>query len=277
MKHILLPTDFSANSKNAIQYALELFKGNSSTFYFLNVQKTSEFVLDDVMAAKPGSSVYQAILKDNKEQLKEFIAPFKDHYGKEDYDFKLYVDYDNLTDSIKQMLKAETIDLIVMGSNGATGASEILFGSNTLQTIRKIDCPLLVIPQDHKFKEIRSVVFTARSCKDIRHENAQPLKELIGLTNAQLHVLKIKEAAKPGPAHECGSCLIDTLKGVDYTSHTLRGLSEDVAIDAFVQLMKSDLHSMFVERESFLERFFQGNSTARISYATQVPLLVLHK
>jgi len=276
MKHILLPTDFSENSKNAILYAMELFRGNTCEFYFLNVQKPSEFVLDDVMSAEPGTSVYQAILKDNKQQLKEFIIPIKEKYQTEDYTFLLYVDYDVLTDSINQLKQTKTIDLIVMGTNGATGAEEVLFGSNTLKVIRKVDSPLLAIPQDYTYKKIESVVFTARSCKDIKHEAAQPLKELVKLTNAQLQILKIKgQAAKNN--HNCGSCLVDAMNGFDYESHTLYGIPEPIAIDTFVQLMKSGLHAMFVERETFLDRFFFGNNTAKISYSTRVPLLVLHK
>lgn len=277
MKNILLPTDFSVNSKNAIRYALELFKGTSVCFFILNVQKTSEFVLDDLMTADPGSSVYQAILKDNKQELQKFFSPLKEQYSKEDYKFKLYVNYDNLTASIGQMIKAESIDLIVMGTNGATGASEVLFGSNTLNTIRKIDCPLLVIPQDYAFKEIKSVVFTASSYKDIEHDRADPLKTLIRLTGAQLHILEILEENSLEEVHNSDAGLTGTSEGLDFISHTIRGLPEYAAISAFIQLMKSDLHALFIERETFLERFFQGNKAARISYGSKVPLLVLHK
>lgn len=277
MKNILLPTDFSVNSKNAIQYALELFRGTSVSFFILNVQKTSEFVLDDLMTAAPGSSVYEAILKDNAQELQEFVSPLKEQYSKEDYEFKSFVDYDNLTDSIEQMIKAETIDLIIMGTNGATGASEVLFGSNTLHIIRKIDCPLLIVPQDHAFRKIESVVFTARSWEDIGHERAKPLKALVRLTDAKLQILEIKEAIATDSTNKNEDYLATVLSGFDYSTHSLIGLPEYIAIDSFVQLMKSDLHALFIERETFLDRFFHGNNTAKISYGTRVPLLVLHK
>ena len=277
MKNVLLPTDFSVNSRNAIQYALELFKGTSVCFYFLNVQKTSDFVMDDLMTAEPGSSVHHAILKDNKEKLQEFVSPLKEKYSSENYEFRSYVDYDNLTASINQMIEAETIDLIVMGTNGATGASEVLFGSNTLKIIRKIDCPLLVIPQDYAFKKITTVMFSTYSCDDLGHDNAEPLIDLLDLTGAHLQVLKLKAAGDPVIANECDDYLADALKGHDYTFHSLSGLAGHAAVSAFVQLMKSDVHALFIERETFLDRFFHGNNTAKISYGTRIPLLVLHK
>jgi nucleotide-binding universal stress UspA family protein len=276
MKNILLPTDFSKNSKNAVAFALEFFKGNSCNFYFLNVQKSGEFILDDVMSGSPGSSVYQVILQDNKKRLKEFMVPFQEKYTREDYEFLPYVDFDALTDSIQQLMDSEKIDLIVMGTNGATGAKEVLFGSNTLQVIRNIDCPLLAIPEKATFEKLESVLFTAKSCKEISHEKAQPLKKILELFHPQLHLLKIKEA-RPVSKHNCGSCLAESLQGTQFKSHTLSGIPTPIAIDAFTQLFPVELHATFIERETFLERFLYGTNTAKISYGTSVPLLILHK
>ncbi|KAA3620515.1 MAG: universal stress protein, partial [Flavobacterium sp.] len=54
MKKILLPTDFSPNSLHAIDYAMNFFKGNKAHFVLLNIQKSSEYITDDLMAAGPG-------------------------------------------------------------------------------------------------------------------------------------------------------------------------------------------------------------------------------
>jgi hypothetical protein len=38
------------------------------------------------------------------------------------------------------------VDLVIMGTKGATGAREILFGSNAVHVIKNSNCPVLVIP-----------------------------------------------------------------------------------------------------------------------------------
>ncbi len=276
MKNILLPTDFSENSKNAVVFALEFFKGNSCNFYFLNVQKTTDFIMDDVMSGAPGSSVDEVILQDNKKQLKEFMVPFQEKYTREAYKFLPFVDFDALTHSIQQLMGSENIDLIVMGTNGATGAKEVLFGSNTLQVIRNIDCPLLVIPENVTFEKMESVLFTVKSCKEMSHEKTKPFKQILELFHPQLHLLKIKEARQE-TKHNCDSCLVDSLQEIQFESHTLSGIPTPIAIDAFIQLIPVDLHATFVESETFLERFLFGTNTAQISYGTRVPLLILHK
>jgi len=57
MKSILLPTDFSENSKNAIEYAMRLFENEQCTFYVLHVQKASHYATDDLMAAPANTSI----------------------------------------------------------------------------------------------------------------------------------------------------------------------------------------------------------------------------
>ncbi|NND63707.1 MAG: universal stress protein [Flavobacteriaceae bacterium] len=276
MKNILLPTDFSENSQNAIEFALEFLKGKECSFSVLNVQKAGEFVLDDFYSASATSSVNEAILKDNKKDLKSFLSPFQEKYKNEKFEFQSFVDYDVFADAVSQLVSSENIDLIVMGSNGATDASEVLFGSNTLQVIRKVDCPVLIIPEDYKYSGIESVLFTASTCRDLKHEAAIPFKEILDAFEPELHLLNIKKSQK-APSHQCTSCLIDVLQDVDYTSHTLRGIPTPMAVDAFVQLNKVDLHATFVERESFMDRFLFGSETSKLSYGTRIPLLIMHK
>ncbi len=276
MRNILLPTDFSENSRNAMEYALEMLHGQDCNFSILNVQTTGEFVLDDFYAASANASVHQAILSDNKKKLKEFITSFEEKYQNENFEFHSFVDYDAFTDAIQQIVNSQDIDLIIMGSNGATDASEVLFGSHTLKVIRNVNCPVLIIPEDYKFSGMKSVLFTANTCKDLKHESAKPIKDLLDNFDPELHLLKIKKAAN-GPTHQCTSCLVDVLQDIEYTSHTVRGIPLPMAVDAFVQLNTVDLHATFVERESFMDRFLFGSETSKLSYATRVPLLVMHK
>ncbi len=276
MKTILLPTDFSDNSRNAIVYALELFRGKTMTFHFLNVQKPSEYTTDDLILSPPGDSIFDTVIHDNKTRLKTFVAELKEQYSNEDYSFEQSVDYDALTDAIKQLIEAKEVDLIIMGTNGATGAREVLFGSNTLNVIRKVDTPVLAIPEGYVFSKMDSVLFSTGSCKDLEHENSKPFKGLMKLFNPLVHVLKIKSGTVS--THNCDTCLIGMLKTNNFKSYTVKGVPAPMVIDTFVQLHDIDLHAMFVERQSFLDRFiFKSNAAKKISYKTRKPLLLMHK
>ena len=49
MKKILIPTDFSENSWNAIKYAVAFFKKTKCTFYILHIASTEDVVIDDAL------------------------------------------------------------------------------------------------------------------------------------------------------------------------------------------------------------------------------------
>ena len=278
MNTILLPTDFSKSSKNAIKFALDFFKGHTCSFYFLNIQKASDYITAEVRSASPKNSVYDAVIADNKQELSSLVDSFEKIYSSEDYTFHKKVDYDDFVDAIKQSISLYSIDLIIIGTNGATSAKEVLFGSNTLQVIRQVDCPVFVIPDNYSYKKIESILFSLHHGDILKKEKLQPLFSLIEKQNkTHIHVLDIDDDAIANPNQLENRNLQGSFKGKKHTFHALTGIPTPIAINTFVQLFNISLHAMFVERESFLERFVFGSETSKISYETRVPLLVLHQ
>ena len=80
-----------------------------------------------------------------------------------------------------------------MGTNGATGANEVVFGSNTLNVIRKIDCPTIAIPQGYIFKNPKAILYAIDYWDHFNTENINPLMQTISKYTSSLCILKIKE------------------------------------------------------------------------------------
>ena len=72
MKAILLPTDFSINSMNSIDFAVTLFKDVECDFYLLNVHKVSSFISDDMMKFSSSSTIYNTIIDAAKKSLAKY-------------------------------------------------------------------------------------------------------------------------------------------------------------------------------------------------------------
>lgn len=275
MKNILLPTDFSQNSFYAMDYAMKYFKGEEINFVVLNIQKSSEYIMDDLMTASPGTSVHEAISGDNKEKLNNLVNSYRETYANEAFNFEAIFDFDVFIDAIAQTVVSKKIDLIIMGTNGASGAKEAIFGSNTLQVIRNIKCPVLAIPENFHFQSLEEVMFTVINEKYPAKDTLKPLLQLFNLHDHHLHVLHITPAAltDKGKAKEEASCLFpDT----PIRNHFIEGIPVPMAISTFTQLMEVDLHCIQIEQQSFLDRFIHGSDTSKISYGTKVPLLVIH-
>lgn len=278
MKNILLPTDFSENSLNAIDYALEFFKGTSCHFYVLNVQKSSDFLTADLVAAAPEASVYEAIAGDNKKRIKELIETCKLQFTTESYTYTPIFDFDNLVNAIKENLIAHKIDLIIMGTNGTTDAREILFGSNTIRVIRNIKCPVFVIPEDFQFSDIKNLLFSTFRCEDFNTAGIKILMEIINRLHPKLSVLELNNNPITADYKKDDPRLKKIFEEINYDFFNINRIPAAMAISAVTQLLHIDIHAMFLdEEESFLERFIFGSERTKMSYASKVPLLILHK
>ncbi|MEH6763375.1 MAG: universal stress protein [Aequorivita antarctica] len=275
MKNILLPTDFSENSKNAIRFAMAFFEGETCTFNILNSQKPSGYITADVLYGAPGTSVYDGILNDNKKELEKMVQFCKSISAKEDFTFVPKIDFDNIIDAVNQAVALYNIELIVMGTNGATGAEEVVFGSNTLKIIRKVDCPVIVVPEGFVFEKINSVLLSLNYQYDVPNKSLNVVSEIVKKHKASLKILEIEEENIELVAQR--NQTEEVFKEIGFERFSIKNISASIAINAFEQLIPVQLHAMVVQRKSFLDRFIFGSETSKINYTSPIPLLILHE
>lgn len=133
IRNILLPTDFSDNAWSAIVYALKLFTAEKCTIYFLHSYKIEASRMSS-LSNKLGEVMHKNAAKD----LKELQRLAKIYDANSNHEFKTLLSNEAIDDAIVRAIKDYGIDLVVMGTKGATKAKEILFGSNTVKTIRTL-------------------------------------------------------------------------------------------------------------------------------------------
>ena len=73
MKNILLPTDFSENSWNAIEYTLNLFQKNICNFYLLHVNRLNTLVEGDTTYVPTQEVVERQYTKPAKKKLRQIF------------------------------------------------------------------------------------------------------------------------------------------------------------------------------------------------------------
>lgn len=276
MSHILLLTDFSENSKNAIRYALQLFESEVCSFYLLHVQNSSAYTMDDLMSAG-NSSIYDSIVTKSKLGLKELVNELDAQYQNDNHSFETVFDYDALTDAIKQVVTSKKIDLVVMGTNGVTGAKEVVFGSNTINVIRKINCPTLVIPSDFKYRKPKEMLLPLDLFDSLGGNAFAELMTFVKKFKSTLHLLRIKPDDEPSKEEQNDSEHISYfLKGMNYRYHVISNIPMHFAVDCYTQTHNIDITALLVQSESLFERFFTGSSTTQISNNIRVPLLIIH-
>ena len=276
MKNILLLTDFSENSINAMRYALQLFEDYTCNFTVLHVEISTSYISDDLMLAG-NQSIYDSLVKKSKHKLAKLITKLESEFKNKDFNFEIIVDHDVLTDAIKQIKKSKNIDLIVMGTNGITGAKEVVFGSNTINVIRKVDCPTLVIPKGFKFRAPKEILLTLDVLDAL---SSNPFIDIIKFTkrfSKKLHLLRVKPNNEDSKEQKKDKENISAfLTDIPYEYHVITNVPIPYTVNCYSQSHPIDLTTLLVQKESFFERFFEGSPTTQISNSIRVPLLIFH-
>ena len=120
-KRILLPTDFSDNSWSAIVYALKLYKDVACVFHFLHAIAIESSAV---------ASLSSKLLKEMKEKALKELLELKDMAEKSNINsnhrFEIIISAKDLNPAIEMAVKTYEIELIIMGTQGATGTEEFL-------------------------------------------------------------------------------------------------------------------------------------------------------
>jgi nucleotide-binding universal stress UspA family protein len=276
MKNILLLTDFSQNATNAIHYALNLFKAHKCTFVILHVKDTVSYATDDLML-RGNDSIYDSVVKNVKIQLDNLIIELTETFDTKNFQFEAIVDYDIFTDSINQVVRKKEIDVVVMGTNGVTGAKEVLFGSNTINVLRKVDCTTLIIPEGYKYKQPKELLLPLDLFDSISGKAFMGILEFMRRFSESLHLLRIKPNNEDSNEEKKDQEHINYfLKETSYKYHSIANVPLKYVVSCYSQTHNIDLIALLVQKESLFERFFIGSPTTKISNETLLPLLVFH-
>ena len=279
MQRILIPTDFSENSWNAIKYGLELFKNTKCTFHLLHVNPIPTYSAAGSSVRTTTAVLKESMIKESKVQLKRLLNEIKDFSDNRNHVFTSTALYDYFVDTVKREVVDKKIDLIIMGTKGASGLKRVTVGSNTGDVITKVNCPLLAVPENAKYKIPKEIAFPTdyQIAYDMR-----VLDTLISMVRINDATLRIVHISKKGEdlsyeQLENKEFLHDYLRGVDHTFHSLTGSRLEAAIQCFVESRDIDMVAMVAKNLNFFQRILFKPAVEEISYHTDIPFLVLHE
>jgi nucleotide-binding universal stress UspA family protein len=279
MKNILIPTDFSENSWNAVRYALELYKGEDCTFHLLNTY-TPIIPNSRFMASSFQPGLLDAGSLDNsKKGLSDLLKRIQKTHKNTNHHFKTIASFNLLVDEIKDIIDRESVDLVVTGTKGATGLDEIFMGSNTVRIIKAIrNCPVLTIPLKFKYVQPKEVVFATDFKRYYSKSELAPLMELAKSFKASIRIVYVQEGIKA--LTEIQQFNLNMLrkyfKDIEYYVHTVSERnSVSNTLEVFADELEIHLLAMLNYQHSYVERITREPVVKRMAFHTQVPLLVI--
>jgi nucleotide-binding universal stress UspA family protein len=276
MKKILFPTDFSEAANNAFVHALEFAKIVNGELILLHTFEIP--VYDSQFFPENYASIYSSIELAKFEMFKDEIPKLRTiamERKLEDIVIKHRLMDGDLLYNLKNAVKEDEIDFIIMGTTGDSDWTKFFLGSNTSSVISGVDVPVLCVPIDAKFRKIRTIGFTTR----YREKDKKELKKVLKIakkTDAKVKSLYVKTSNSDVSA--------ETVKEweKEFANDNVEFLvlpSDEVkeTILDFVLYKDIDVLAMITHKRSFFESIFDSSFTKKMSKETSVPVLIMHE
>ena len=281
MKNILIPTDFSENSWNAIKYALEFFKNTKCDFYLLHVTLIYNYASGEspVMPLPAVEVIDKTILKQAKTNLKKLVKNINQLPNNANHKFYTLSNYDYFIDAVKGHVADKNIDLIVMGTKGASGLKKVMIGSNTGDLITRVKCPVLIVPENAAYKEIKEIAFPTDYHLFYPTKILNSILEFTKMHDAALRIVHIakKDEEVTEFQLENKEFLKNFFAEEKHSFHKITNKKIEDGVQCFVESRDIDMIIMIAKNLNLFQRILFRPTVEEISYHTDVPFLVLHE
>ena len=269
---ILVPTDFSKLSKVAVLYAVQIAKKLKADIILLSVinAASSSRALPKWKRLEEEMVI---MAKDDAEQLISEIK--KEIKGKIEISYRYILGFP-VEDMIETFVTDNGVDMIVMGTKGATGLKKVVMGSNAAAVIDNSSVPVIAIPENAEFKTISKIAYASDLFN--LHEEIKTVTlfaRLFDATVQVLHILPADSAKKVDKTMETDLIKISKYQKIAY--HVLRNDSIVDALNTYIIDEQVDMLAMFTHKLDFYEKLFGKSVTRQLTFHAQVPLITFNK
>lgn len=279
MKNILIPTDFSDNSWNAIKYALKLYKNTRCSFHLLHVCNVNALISSEIPSTSSTMVLEKDVRIDAKKKLKNLVAKIDGVLPNIKHSFITHAEYGFLIDSIKNIVENNNINLIVMGTKGASGLKEAIVGSNTGDVITRVKCPILVVPEEAVYIRPREIAFPTDYNMFYSSKILDTILDVARTHQSSIRIVHIKKKDDELTEEQERNkeLLHDYFLDHEHSFHSITSSKLKRALQYFTESRNIDMISMVAKNLSFFQQLLFKPTVEDISYHVKLPLLVLHE
>lgn len=271
---ILVPTDFSLCSKNALTFAVKIAKKMNAKIILLHAFQVPVSSMDAGSEAYFSESITN--LKDN---IKREFDIFKETPPElKEIDHDILIKHDLTKSAILGACESLRCKLIVMGTHGARGLDEILIGSNTYSVMKEAPIPVLAIPESALISDVKRIAF-AGDYKSIEDKNVlQTLIQLAQSFNAEINVVHIDSNEEAGLSDEEineAKKFEQYFKRVRHSYHFVHTDNVEEGLENYALNNNIDLIALIPRKHKFLDNLSQKRVSKKMAFHSKVPLLAL--
>jgi nucleotide-binding universal stress UspA family protein len=272
MKKILFPTDFSDAAHNAFVHALKWAKLVQGELVLLHSFELP--IYDNQFFPENYIAIYDSVELSEFEMFKDEIPKLRAIAEKEHLD-KIKMSHrlkqGDLVSNIKESIKEESIDYVVMGTSGATGWESFFMGTNASSIITDAGIPVYCVPSDAPFQKIDTIGFTTR----FRPKDKKALQTVLQLAHkakANVKCLYVKTSNS-----DISNATIaewkEEFKSEPIDFYIIEDDDVQVIITDFIMYKEIDVLIMLPYKRGFFEGLFHTSLTKKLATDFEIPIL----
>ena len=282
IKNILVPVDYSNNSKAAFEYAVAMGKDlGAETIKVLFVHY--DYAINAPLA-EPPIILPSKSREELTEDLQKFVAD--ETYELSDIILKSKI---NITTEVAFGMPHHTIvlysetghyDLVVVGKAGETNLDTVWFGSTATEVSQKSACPILLIPAQTIYKGVKEMIYAC----DFDHKSPKHIEVVADIakalhTDVELVYVKIKEDDESrfmADVNSMYSIFKESAPLLNFTVHAVEADSVVEGINEFAKKVEADFITIVTKHRSFWQRLIHSSMTKKLVMYAELPILVIH-
>jgi len=278
MKKILIPTDFSDEACQAVDFGIEMALNNKLMIKLVHVYEypmSTAYTSLDVGGPDPMESEFVIkMINQSKINLEETTQMIRDRGVQVEQELKIGNPFVNLSNEMDEA----GYELVVMGSKGSSGIQEMLIGSNTEKVVRHSKCPVVTIKQPTHIEDINSIVF-ASNFKGEDPNMILHLKQLQAFFKAKLHFLRVNTLNDFEPDRYSKKRIHKWLENQMFDNYDLRIYNDKVEEDGIIHYAEeidADMLAIGTHGRTGLSHIFRGSLAEDVVNHAKRPIWTFH-
>ncbi len=270
MKKILVPCDFSAQAVDAFRFALDVSAQSKGEIHLVNVIEVP--VVHDSLLM-PIHTFEESLFKELRDKTEKQFVKLREKYAKEIKKIKTSVLFGPPSSMILDYVEEKDIDIVIMGTKGASGVKEVFIGSNAEKIVRKVACPVLTIKKYIK-SPIKNIVFPNTLHQD-QEELVMRVKALQNFFKATLHIVWINTPSNFTRDTITHNRLKDFAKRFmlkDFTLNIFNDPYEETGVMNFTNMIGADMIAIGTHSRKGLSHLLNGSVAEDIVNHVDCPI-----
>lgn len=279
MKKILVPVDFSTNSKKALRFAIQFASQSNAEVIFYHVVSMMAPTADAAWDYAYYVSFQQDIYRKRQEDLIKFVRNIYDSRLPQGVKYSCVCKLENeINTAIISFAKKQKIDFICVGARG-TGLIGKLFGTVATNLITHSPVPVIIIPKNYRLKPISDICYAS----DMEHPDTE-IKKVLELASAlQSKVTLLHFDYEMGLMENHDELMKISKK---YQRRKIKFLFKKMDalyplndhLKRAINLMRPSVLVLFTKQDrSWYEKLVLSSKSTQLSFVSTVPLLIYRK